>query len=194
MKEKLEQYKNELENEARNILHYWMQHAIDNENGGFNGRLDNNNTVYTNAPKGSVLNSRILWTFSAAYNYSREQNYLDVAHRACNYIVDHFIDKEFGGVYWTVDSNGYPLDTKKQIYALAFTLYGLSEYVIASGSEKAKELAVQLYQTIEHRSHDTQKGGYIEALTRDWKDINDLRLSDKDANEKKIDEHAFACS
>ena len=185
MKEKLEQYKNELENEARNILHYWMQHAIDNENGGFNGRLDNNNTVYTNAPKGSVLNSRILWTFSAAYNYSREQNYLDVAHRACNYIVDHFIDKEFGGVYWTVDSNGYPLGTKKQIYALAFTLYGLSEYVIASGSEKAKELAVQLYQTIEHRSHDTEKGGYIEALTRDWKDINDLRLSDKDANEKK---------
>ena len=95
MKEKLEQYKNELENEAKNILHYWMQHTIDNENGGFYGRLDNNNTVYTNAPKGSVLNSRILWTFSAAYNYSREQNYLDVAHRACNYIVDHFIDKEF---------------------------------------------------------------------------------------------------
>lgn len=35
------------------------------------------------------------------------------------------------------------------------------------------------------RSYDTINGGYIEALTREWKEINDLRLSSKDANEKK---------
>jgi mannobiose 2-epimerase len=34
-------------------------------------------------------------------------------------------------------------------------------------------------------SYDTIKTGYLEAFTRDWQPINDLRLSAKDANEKK---------
>src|SRR5688572_9309603 len=185
MKEIIKKYSKELEEELKNILHYWMTYAIDKVYGGFYGRIDNDNNIYPEAPKGSVLNSRILWSFSSAYNFTGNKQYLEVADRAFNYFIHHFIDKEYGGVFWTVDSKGQPLDTKKQIYALAFALYGISEYQIATNSQQAKECAFELYHAIEKYSHDKMKLGYIEALTRDWQEIKDLRLSCKDANERK---------
>ena len=108
-----------------------------------------------------------------------------MAERAFRYIIDHFIDKKYGGVYWTVDYKGDPYDTKKQIYALSFAIYGLSEFYQCSKKQQAKELAIELYNLIVEHSYDAVHGGYIEALSRDWKEIKDLRLSKKDANEKK---------
>jgi cellobiose epimerase len=181
----LQQFKEDLENELQNILDFWQTKTIDDLNGGFFGQIDNDNKIIIEAPKGSVLNSRILWTFSAAYNLTKEGSYLKTAERAFAYLRDRFIDNEFGGVYWTVDYSGNPLDTKKQIYASAFAIYGLSEYYISSKNEEALRLAIDLYNTILKYSYDEENGGYIEALTRDWKEIDDLRLSKKDANEKK---------
>lgn len=185
MENQLQQYKEDLENELHNILNFWQKRTIDEVNGGFFGKLDNDNKIFEEAPKGSVLNSRILWTFSAAYNLTQNKNYLATAQKAFEYLRDYFIDKESGGVYWTVDYKGNPLDTKKQIYALAFAIYGLSEFYIGSKNENALNLSIDLYHTILKHSYDEENGGYIEALTRDWKEIDDLRLSKKDANEKK---------
>ena len=181
----LQQFKEDLENELHSILDFWQTKTIDDLNGGFFGQIDNDNKIIFEASKGSVLNSRILWTFSAAFNLTKEGSYLKTAERAFEYLRDHFIDKGFGGVFWTVDYKGNPLDTKKQIYALAFAIYGLSEFYICSKNEEALTLAIDLYNTILKYSYDYENGGYIEALTRDWKEIDDLRLSDKDANEKK---------
>lgn len=182
---RLEEYKKELQNELSAILNFWQENTIDKEFGGFYGKLDNSNKVFPAAPKGSVLNSRILWTFSAAYNLTENIAYLNTAEMAFSYIIDYFIDKKYGGVYWTVDYKGAPLDTKKQIYALSFAIYGLSEFYKCSKNQQAKELAIELYNLIVAHSYDTINGGYIEALSQDWKEINDLRLSKKDANEKK---------
>lgn len=181
----LEQYQSEVEREQQAILRYWMQHTLDETNDGFIGRIDGADVRHATAPKGAVLNSRILWAFSVAYNHTKNAQYLEVAERAFDYITHHFIDKKYGGVFWSVDYKGKPLDTKKQVYAIAFAIYGLSEYALASGSEKAKQAALELYDCIEKHSHDNDRGGYIEALTRDWQDITDLRLSEKDANERK---------
>src|SRR6478672_9650136 len=185
MTEKLAEYKRELENELHEILSWWMQKTIDEDNGGFVGKIDDDNTICREATKGSVLNSRILRAFSSAYNLTKDREYRKVAERAFHYIAEHFIDKEFGGVYWSVDFTGKPLDTKKQIYALAFCVYGLSEFYLASKNENAKKIAVYIYNDILTHSYDEKFGGYIEALTREWKEATDLRLSEKDANEKK---------
>ena len=185
MNEILENYQKDLKHELFQILGFWQQNTIDTTNGGFYGKIDNDNKIFQDAPKGSVLNSRILWAFSAAYNLTKNNEYLILAERAFKYIKDFFIDREFGGVYWTVDYKGKPLDTKKQIYALAFAIYGLSEFYISTKNEEAKELAIELYNTILTYSYDNKNGGYIEALTRRWDPITDLRLSKKDANEKK---------
>lgn len=185
MKEELQQYRREMQTELHEILSWWMQMTIDEKNGGFIGKIDHDNTIYPEAPKGSVLNSRILWAFSSAYNLTGNKEYLKIAERAFHYISEKFIDKEFSGVYWTIDFAGNALDAKKQIYALAFAVYGLSEFYLASKKEEAKEKAIEIYNDILEHSYDKKFGGYIEALTRNWKEISDLRLSAKDANEKK---------
>jgi len=178
-------YRKEVTQELENILAYWMKFSIDKQNGGFVGKVDHNNTIHTQAPKGSVLNSRILWTFSAAYKLTKKHDYLKLAERAFQYFAEYFIDEKYGGVYWTVNYIGQPLDTKKQIYAQSFAVYGLSEFYDASKNEQALELAHDVYADLVKYSYDEKNGGYVEALTRDWKEISDLRLSVKDANEKK---------
>src|SRR5215217_26003 len=179
------QYAAELKTELKNILTYWMEYTPDHVNDGFYGQISSNNEVVHDAARGAVLNARILWSFSGAYNLSPDERYLNMADRAYRYIAAHFLDKNYGGVYWTVDAAGNPLDTKKQIYAIAFTIYAFSEYFMASGHEVAREHAVDLYRDLVKYSLDTERGGYYEAFSRTWEPIADLRLSDKDANEKK---------
>lgn len=175
----------ELETELKNILDYWMTYTPDHENGGFYGQVTEDNQVNPDAPKGSVLNARILWSFAAAYNLNRDERYLEIADRAYRYISTHFVDNNYGGVYWSVDAQGNPLNTKKQVYAIAFTIYAFSEYFMASGHEVARDHAIDLYSDLIKHSLDKERGGYFEAFSQDWEPIADLRLSDKDANEKK---------
>lgn len=185
MKQLLESYRSSVSNELEQILSYWMQYSVDDEQGGFYGRINNDNAIDSKAAKGSVLNSRILWAFAAAYRQSGKKEYLAMAQRAFDYISKYFIDKEYGGVYWTVDNYGKPLDTKKQVYGLAFAIYGISEYMRCQHLPEAKEIAMSLVHCIEQYSYDNKHTGYLEAFTREWKDMQDLRLSAKDANEKK---------
>ena len=185
IKERTAIYKSELGDELGHILKFWSDNVVDEINGGFYGKIDNDNQVSSEAPKGSVLNTRILWAFSSAYLLNGEAKYLQMATRAYDYINDHIIDKQFGGVYWSVDYEGKPLDTKKQVYAIAFTIYALSEYYRASGSWAAKQKAIDLFYLLVEKAYDPIESGYFEAFTRDWKPIADLRLSAKDENEKK---------
>lgn len=172
----------ELEN---NILPFWMSHMVDGKRGGFFGRIAGNNINDEEAPKGAILNARILWTFSAAYRLLKKEQYLSMATRAKRYLIDMFYDRQFGGVYWELDYKGSPLNTKKQIYAMGFAIYGLSEYHRATGDKEALDYAIRLFNDIETYSFDHANNGYYEALTREWGMISDMRLSKKDINESK---------
>ncbi|MBK8953083.1 MAG: AGE family epimerase/isomerase [Chitinophagaceae bacterium] len=179
------QFKTELAKELDSILSFWSKYTVDEDNGGFYGSVSNDNIPDTAAPKGIVLYSRILWTFSSAYGMNPKPEYLGMAKRAYEYILNFFIDKKFGGVYWSVDEKGHMLDGKKQIYRLGFCIYGLSEYYKISNDEEALEAAIALYNLVESKSFDKEQNGYVEAYARDWSGINDLRLSEKDNNERK---------
>jgi mannobiose 2-epimerase len=185
VEQRVNTYKKELSAELGNILDYWINNTQDIVKGGFYGKIDNNNYVIPNSPKGSVLNARILWSFSAAYNLTGKKEYLEIADRACQYITDYFIDKNFGGVYWTVDYEGNKLDTKKQVYASVFAIYAFSEYYKATNRKDVLNEAIGLFRLLVDKSFDQHKTGYLEAFTEEWQPIGDLRLSAKDANEKK---------
>lgn len=178
-------FKDELiSNLTVNILPYWMEKMKD-ARGGYYGRRDGNDNLDKDAPKGAILQARILWTFSAAYNTLGNPEYLAEAKHAYEFIRDHFIDEKNGGAYWSVTADGEPLDTKKQFYAIAFIIYGLSEYYIATGDRNALHIAFQLFEAIEKHARDKEKDGYIEAATCDWHPIEDMRLSERDANASK---------
>ncbi|MBR4728750.1 MAG: AGE family epimerase/isomerase [Prevotella sp.] len=168
-----------------NILRFWLDKMVDHEHGGFYGRIDGSGVLHPEAEKGAILNARILWAFSAAYRVLGNLEYLGASRRAYEYFVEHFIDPEYGGVYWSVDYQGNPLDTKKQFYAIGFAIYGLTEYVRATGDREALEYALDLYDCIEEHALDREYNGYIEACTREWDEIADMRLSELDANYPK---------
>ena len=174
--------------EFNNILTYWINYSIDEEKGGFYGRVTADNKPVPDESKSIVVNSRILWTFSTAYILFRKQSYWAAATRAFNYIESHFIDKENGGVYWSVNADGSPLERKKQIYGHAFAIYGLSEYYRATKQTKALDLAIELYKLVEKYSYDPKNGGYIEAFAPDWSQTNEYILSQGD-HRKSMNTH-----
>lgn len=167
-----------------NILPFWMNEMTDTD-GGFYGRIDGRGRVFPEAEKGAILNARILWTFSSAWRIVRNRSYLETAENAFKYITAHFIDRQYGGVYWSLNPDGSPKDTKKQFYAIAFMIYALAEYYRATGDNSALEEASGLFRCIESHSLDSTGGGYLEACTRDWNVIEDMRLSEKDQNDAK---------
>jgi mannobiose 2-epimerase len=168
-----------------NILPYWMNKAVDKEFGGFYGQINGNGQVVRDAEKGGIVNSRILWTFSAAYNKLRNPDYLKAADYIKNYVLDHFFDQTHGGTYWKITHDGKPADTKKQIYSQAFFIYALSEFFKATADRFCLDKAISLFYLIEAKSFDQALNGYFEAYSREWELLDDLRLSTKDANEKK---------
>lgn len=178
--------KQEMEQTLRdNILGFWQRRMVDNEHGGFYGRIDGQGRLHADADKGCVLNARILWAFAAAYRVLKDPAYLNTAMRAKRYLIDYFVDKEQGGAYWSLDCNGRPKNDKKQTYAIGFCIYGLSELARATGDKEALDMAVSLYHDIERHAYDAKNNGYIEALTRSWEPIADMRLSEKDENDSR---------
>ena len=123
-----------------NILPFWATRMVDNERGGFYGRIDGHNILHPDAPKGAVLNARILWAFSAASRVLHSTPYRLLAYRAYDYFMHHFIDRESGGVYWSIHADGTPLDTRKQTFAIAYAIYGLTEYVRLTNNQEAHSL------------------------------------------------------
>ena len=175
-----------VEAELRNdILPFWLKHTLDEEYGGFRGKIANDLSIDPHAAKGLILNARILWTFSKAFGVYKDPAYLAAARRAYAYLCRCFWDHECGGVSWMVDFEGRPLDTRKRIYGQAFTVYALAEFAHATGDREPVARAMDLVEKIESAAHDDAHGGYFETYERDWTLAADQRLSEVDMDEKK---------
>ncbi len=172
-------------NLTRNILPYWSARMVDDLNGGFFGRIDGNEQVFPDEDKGGILNARILWTFSAAYRVLKDTANLRLATRAKDYIMAHFIDKEYGGAYRSVKSNGEPSDTRKQTYTQSFFIYGLAEYYRATGDKDALKTAREIFELFEKYALDKKSDGYFEVFNRDWHRSQDLLIGESTVNDEK---------
>ncbi|MFC1633889.1 AGE family epimerase/isomerase [Planctomycetota bacterium] len=177
-----ESIRGELEN---NLVPFWCERIIDVEYGGFIGQMSNDGKIDPKAPKGLILNARLLWTFSALYRSNQDPRSLSMAQRAYDYLEAHFWDRSHGGTFWEVDFQGHLLDNKKKIYGQAFYIYALAEYYRAVGEPSALQRAVDVFKLIDMHSRDETFRGYIEVCNRDWSVAEDLRLSEKDMDEKK---------
>lgn len=176
-----------------NILPYWEKFSRDNENAGFYGEIDNENRQNKKIERSVVMTSRFLWTYSAVARYAKNPKFLDLAHFAYKTIAEKYIDKQNGGVFWSVLPDGTPKTRKKQIYGEAFCCYGLSEYAAAVKElekgenaetlcEEAINYALDLYNLLENHALDKKHGGYVEARAENWTHTDDMILSPKDMN------------
>jgi mannobiose 2-epimerase len=182
----LNQLKTEVtENLTKNLLPYWSKYMVDNVNGGFYGRISGTDQVFPNEDKGGILNARILWTYSAAYRVTKDTSYLRLAKRSKDYIMAHFIDREFGGAYRSVKATGEPSDTRKQTYTQSFFIYGLSEYSRATGDKEALKTAKEIFECFEKYAYDKEFNGYFEVFTREWQRSRDRLIGEKDDKDEK---------
>lgn len=171
-----------------NILPYWLEKSPD-AYGGFNGLIAYNGVANEQAPKGAVLGARILWTFSAAYRNYSIAAHKDYADKIQQFYIQHFIDKRYGGVYWTLNPEGAMLDGTKQTYAAAFGIYGLSEHFRATGNKQSLETAISLYRTLNEKVKDKQNGGYKEVMSRDYSSTVSNGVDDHAGATKTMNTH-----
>jgi mannobiose 2-epimerase len=178
-------FKKEIKIELNEILTFWEKYSVDVENGGFYGAVDVNNVPNVQADKGLILNCRILWTFSAAYQMDPKQGYKKLANRTFNYLNTYFWDAKNKGAYWSVKSTGTPSDTHKQVYAEGFMIYAFTEYYKISKNPQALEKAKIIYQVLQDKCKDQKNGGYYEAYDATWKPIDDNTITQGKADQKK---------
>ena len=157
------------------LIPFWNK-LRDDVNGGFYGYVAPDLTVDHNADKGVILNSRILWFYSASYRLLREPQLLDMAAHAYRFLAEKCCDSQYGGVYWSMTFDGSPADDTKHTYNQAFAIYALTAYYDASGDRNALRLAYKLYELIEGTCRD--EGGYLEAFLRDFRPDSNEKLSE----------------
>ena len=172
-------------NLTQNILPFWSTRMVDNKSDGFYGRIDWKDQVFPDADKGGILNARILWTFSSAYRILKDTAYLRLATQAKDYIMSHFIDKQYGGAFRSVKSNGEQSDTRKQTYTQSFFIYGLAEYYRATGDMEALNTAREIFELFEKYALDKEYDGYFEVFTRDWNRTRDMLIGERSVNDEK---------
>jgi len=170
---------------CENILPFWRRHSVDHQRGGFIAELSNDLQPKASAGKGLILNARILWTFSAAWRLTKSPEDAKLAERALRYLETYFRDASSGGYFWELDPEGAPVNKLKKIYGQAFCIYALTEYHRSFDDPAALTAAVDTFRLLEQHTRDAIHGGYWETLTQSWKPCEDVRLSEKDLNEKK---------
>ena len=157
------------------LLPFWKA-LRDEEHGGYYGYVDFDLNLDKKAEKGCILNSRILWFFSEAAIVLKDDSLIPYARHAYDFLREKCLDREFGGVYWSLTYDGQPLDDSKHTYNQAFAIYGLSAYYHLTGEAEALDLARELFRLVEERC--TDRGGWLEAFNRDFTPASNEKLSE----------------
>lgn len=157
------------------LLPFWKA-LRDIDYGGYYGYMDFDLNLDRQAEKGCILNSRILWFFSQAAIILKDDSLIPYARHAYDFLREKCLDRECGGVYWSLTYDGKPLDDTKHTYNQAFAIYGLSAYYRLTGEMEALSLARWLFDLIEEKC--TDQGGWLEAFSRDFQPVSNEKLSE----------------
>ncbi len=167
---------NDVKNQlTQTIIPFW-EGLKDTKNGGYYGLVDMNLHIDKKAAKGGILNSRILWFFSNAYMVLGEADLISYARQSYEFLKEALLDKEYGGVYWSVKYNKEADDSTKHTYNQAFAIYGLASYYSATNDSEALKIAYDLFELIESKCCDEY--GYLEAFDRRFNPISNDKLSE----------------
>lgn len=172
------------------IIPFWRS-LRDDKNGGWYGYVSYELETDRESVKGCILNSRITWFFASVYLCVREglitqeqcrrhgftgEELKDEAEHGLAFLRNCCVDRENGGIYWSLRADGTPEDTAKHTYNQAFAVYALCACYEALGDEEALGLALELFALIEEKC--TDENGYLEAFTVDFCPESNEKLSE----------------
>jgi len=146
----------------QDVIPFWERHSVDWEQGGYFTCLDQAGHVF-DTDKFVWLQARQVWTFSMLYNQvEKRESWLRIARNGASFLKKHGMDEE-GNWYFALDRRGRPLVQPYNIFSDCFAAMAFSQYALACGDERAKEIALQTYQNILRRK-DNPKGKYSKAI------------------------------
>ena len=128
---------------TENILPFWLENAIDYKNGGIYTCLDEDGSIY-DFEKSVWFQGRALYIFSLAYNdVEKNPEYLKAAKAIYDFLPK--CGDETGRMAFTVTETGEYIQKRRYYFSETFAAIGCTEYYLATGDEKAKELAEKYF-------------------------------------------------
>lgn len=183
LKNELKEYRQKFSEELDRILSYWIRYSVEKDGRGFYGAVDLEGIPDLKANKTSVLNARILWTFSAAAMINGRADCAEMADRAYRVVTEDFADTLHGGYFMELTSGNTVANDIKHTYAQAFVIYALCKYYEFRRLDSTMETIRSFFTLLEEKAKDKSHAGYLEAFTRDWKLYGENRMADN--NEPK---------
>jgi cellobiose epimerase len=150
----------------------WYPRSVDTLCGGFFSDLDYRWNVEGKQEKFIVSQARHIWAAAhAARFYNTDSSFRHLAAHGVSFLRGTMWDAASGGFFDMVTREGEPVKESgriiKKAYGNAFAIYGLAEYVDASGDTAALHLAQETFRWLEAHSYDPLHGGYFQFMERD---------------------------
>ena len=137
----------------QDVMPFWERNSVDWEYGGYLTCLDAEGNVY-DTDKFVWLQARQVWTFAMLYNrWEKRDSWLRIAKHGADFLAECGADAD-GNWYFSLDRQGHPLIQPYNIFSDCFAAMAFSQYAIASGEERAAELAQQTYDNVLCRRSD----------------------------------------
>jgi len=163
------------ENLRETVIDFWYPRCIDDEHGGYLLGFDAAGEPDGDERKMIVTQSRMVWFFARLVRggYDEDGEFEAAARQGFDFLTEELRDHDHGGYYWTTERDGTVIKPNKHMYGQSFVLYALSEYYRATGEERAREAAVDLFELFESEAYDEEHGGYVEYFEPDWTPITE---------------------
>ena len=130
---------------TENVLPFWLEHAIDHEEGGIFTCLDREGNIY-GTDKSVWFQGRALFSFSKAYNLiEKREEYLSAA-KSIYAFLPKCTDAD-GRMFFTVTRDGKGLQKRRYYFSETFAAIGCAEYYRASGDISALVDARRYFDT-----------------------------------------------
>lgn len=150
------------DNLLKDVLPFWIQHSIDEENGGYYTCLDREGKVF-DTDKFIWLQCRQVWMFSMLYNkLEQKQEWLDVALVGADFLKKHGRDGE-GNWYFSLTREGKPLIQPYNIFSDCFACMAFAQLGKVTSDSTYGDIAVQTFHNILKRQ-ENPKGKYNKAV------------------------------
>lgn len=142
----------------------------DNTNGGFYTHVNRTGSV-SGSGKNTLSQSRNAYGLVRAYQLSGNLEYLDLAHEALEWMIEHAWDDTHGGWFDWMNNQGVPDSPSgsKSAFNQHYALLGLAAYVEATRDSSMRAKLLEGYDYLEDVFWDDRPGfeGYFDRVEHD---------------------------
>jgi cellobiose epimerase len=132
--------------------------ALTASGGAFHVNMD---ATWTHLPQPHVTigsQGNTLYLMSIATTVSDDAEYREAVTRGADFILEHFVDPNFGGFYESVSPDGLKVDGSKNVEGQAVAMLGLAYASQATGRNDYLEVAVKAWSQIKTKMNDPKRG------------------------------------